>query len=336
MKRFVGSLPPDFQGSVFIVLHIPADTTSMLSYILAKAGPLEVIEPLEEEYIRPGKIYIAINNHHLLIEKGKVFSKKGPKENRFRPSIDALFRSAAYEYGPRVIGIVLSGLLNDGTSGLWSVKRMGGIAIIQDPNDAEYPQMPENVIEYVSIDHSVRADQMGELLNDLIGLEVEKRISVSEDELQLLKTEVVIAKNDNAFELGIMQQGEFTPFTCPACHGSLVKIIEGNIIRFRCHTGHAYTASALLSEVTESVEDMLWQSMRGLEETTMLLRNIENHFKELGEKEASNTFRKKADQAAHRARLLRDSVFRQEQFSEDIRLERRIRLREKEKNNGLD
>src|SRR5687768_14648135 len=145
LTEFVRSIPQGFKGSVFVVLHIPAASPSNLPAILTRAGVLKAIHPNDGEKIKPGLIYVAPPDHHMLLEGTSVLVKKGPEENRFRPSIDALFRSAAYVYGSRVIGIVLSGLLNDGTSGLWSIKRLGGLTIIQEPGDADYPSMPINV-----------------------------------------------------------------------------------------------------------------------------------------------------------------------------------------------
>ena len=142
LTELVQSLPADFHAAVFIVLHIPPHSPSVLPQILSAAGPLQAVHPVDGERIQKGRIYIASPDHHLLIEDGHVVVRKGPKENRFRPSVDALFRSAAYIYGPRVIGIVLTGTLDDGTSGLWSIKRLGGVAIIQEPKEAPFPSMP--------------------------------------------------------------------------------------------------------------------------------------------------------------------------------------------------
>lgn len=334
MQAFVKSLPADFKGSVFVVLHIPPYTTSVLAAILTKAGPLKAVQPRDGEPIAPGRIYVAANDHHLLIEGGKVVMKKGPKENRFRPSIDALFRSAAYNYGPRVIGVVLSGVLDDGTSGLWSVKRMGGIAVIQDPDDADFPQMPLNVLEYVEVDHCLPVAAMGVLLQQLTSETALKKPRLSARETKLLKMEVVISARDNAFEMGILEMGELTPFTCPECHGCLVRLHEGQLLRFRCHTGHAYTASTLLASVSESVEEMLWQGMRGMEEVAILLRSIQGHFKGVGQPKAAALFGDKAEIAAHRARLIHDTVFQHEQYSEDLRLDKAMSKAKKVKAEG--
>jgi two-component system chemotaxis response regulator CheB len=319
LKAFVGSLSEDFEGSIFVVLHIPPYEETRLAWILNKAGPLKAVQPKDGQPIEGGKIYVAANDHHLILEEGKIVITRGPKENRFRPSIDALFRSAAYVYGPRVIGIVLSGLLNDGTSGLWSIKRLGGITIIQEPGDSEYPQMPNNVLEYVEVNHSLPAAQIGALVQTLMKETAPKKGKLSAEEMKLLKLEVIIATRDNAFEMGVIEMGELTPFTCPDCHGALVRLVEGKIIRYRCHTGHAFTASTLLADITKSVEELLWQAMRGMEETNLLLLNIETHMRGLGHRKQAAIFAAKAEDASHRARIIHDSVFQQEQYSEDIR-----------------
>ncbi len=319
LKQFVQSLPAGFNGSVFIVLHIPPYSPSRLAEILNKAGHLQAIEPKDGEKIQSGKIYVAAPDNHLLLEEGRVIVKKGPKENRFRPSVDALFRSAAYVYGPRVIGIVLSGALNDGTSGLWSVKRMGGLCIIQEPDEATFPDMPVNVTEYVETDYSLPVDEMGPLLHKLTGEAASKEPDNTAEEMKRLKMEVIIATRDNAFEMGILEMGELTTFTCPECHGALVRLLEGKIIRYRCHTGHAFTASALLAGITTVIEENLWQAMRGMEEATMILEQIGEHFENNDNPSAGKLFLKKSKETAERARVIHDSTFKQESMSEDIR-----------------
>lgn len=320
LKEFVHSLPKDFEGAVFIVLHIPPYSESRLPWILSKVSHLEAIHPRDGDEIEKGKIYVAPADHHLLLEYGKVLVKRGPKENRFRPAIDTLFRSAAYVYGSRVIGIILSGMLDDGASGLWTVKQCGGITIVQQSGDAEQAQLPQNVQEFVEVDYAVAAADMGPLLAGMVKEPAPEKFRFSREELNRLEVEVIIAAKDNAFEMGIMHMGEFTPFTCPECHGALIRLVEGKIIRFRCHTGHAYTASSLLAAVTESIEEMLWQSMRGLEEMNMLLKNISEHFTSANEITAADLFREKAEEAAARARIIHDSIFKQAKYSEDLRL----------------
>ena len=319
LTNFVKGLPEEINASVFIVLHIPSYSRSNLPQILSKVTSLSVSHPKDGQKIETGHIYVAPPDHHMLIEENKVAIKKGPKENRFRPSVDALFRSAAYVYGPRVIGIVLTGALDDGTSGMWSIKRLGGITLVQEPDEAFFPEMPLNVLEYVNVDHVVPVAKMGRLLETLTNEKAEETPDISKEEEELLKMEVIISTKDNAFELGIMDKGEFTPLTCPECHGALVRLKEGRLIRFRCHTGHAFTASALLAGITQSSEETLWQAMRAMEEATILMNHIADHFDESGEKESGEIFRQKAKDNAKRARVIHDSVFNQERLSEDVR-----------------
>ena len=320
LKEFVSPLPADFEGAIFIVMHVASYSESMLPYILTNAGPLEAVHPRDGDEIEWGKIYIAPSDHHLLLDKNKIMVKKGPKENKFRPSIDALFRSAAYHYKQRVIGVILSGYLDDGVSGLWTVKQMGGITIIQNPEDAEQPQLPLNAMEQVDADYVLSAIDMGPIIGGLVKRPAREKYKLSKDEMELLKLEIIIATRDNAFEMGIMDRGVLTPYTCPECSGALVRLVEGNMLRFRCHTGHAYTASSLLAEVTEAIEGFLWKSMRGLEEMNMLLDRIADQYDKIKNKKAAAVFRAKAEEGAKRARVIHDSVFSQEHYSQDLRL----------------
>lgn len=317
LRELVASLPSDLGAAVFVVQHLAPHTKSLLPDILNKAGSLPAVHPQDGERIEPGRIYLAPPDHHLLIEHNHVVVKKGPKENRFRPSIDALFRSAAYTYGPRVIGVVLTGLLDDGTSGMWSVKRLGGVGIIQQPEDAAYPSMPTNVLENVDVDHSVPIAEMGKLLSQLTTEPAPDAPQLPQEDWHRLESEVKIASQENAFDLGVMQLGELTPFTCPECNGVLVSLKEGKLIRYRCHTGHAFTASTLLAEVTKEVEDTLWSAVRGLEETIMLLDQTSHHLAELGDAEMARQFADRADHVRDRSRRLHEFTFQQEQLSEE-------------------
>lgn len=315
------SLPKDLDAAVFVVMHIPASSPSFLPDILNRSGNLKALHPKDGAPIEKGKIYVAPSDHHLLINGKTVSVKKGPKENRFRPSIDALFRSAAYSCGPRTIGVVLSGLLDDGTSGLWNIKQRGGIAVIQSPADATCPSMPLNVLDHVDVDHQSSADKMASLLARLVEENIPEKIpELSADEMERLKLEVLIPSQDNAFDMGVLNMGKLTPFTCPECNGALVGIQEGKLVRYRCHTGHAFTASALLAGVTKSVEDDLWKSVRGLEEAALLLAQIGENFRSAGNHEASRQFLEKSRKTREQSRFIRENIFFNEQISEDMRL----------------
>ncbi|MFD2571749.1 chemotaxis protein CheB [Spirosoma soli] len=318
LTQIVESLPASFPAAVLVVQHVPPYSTSNLHRILDRQCALPVLVAQDGQLIQPGTIYVATPDHHLLVEEQKVVVKRGPKENRFRPSIDALFRSAAYTYGSRAIGVVLSGVLDDGTSGLWSIKRLGGITIIQQPEDALFPQMPINAEQQVEIDYSLPASQMAALLSQLTSQPVPPTPKLTKQERKLLETEIIIAGKDNAFQMGIIDLGELTPFTCPECHGALTQFKEGKIIRFRCHTGHAYTISALLSEVSTNIEAILWQAMQSLEETTMLLNRLGQHFDKAAQNEIAQVFYQKAEVIRERSQAIHESVLRQEILSGDI------------------
>lgn len=179
--------------------------------------------------------------------------------------------------------------------------------------------MPQSVQEYVETDFTVRLAEMGAILTRLVSETVTEKQNVSKEDLKRVALEVNIATADDAFEKGIMEMGDLAPFTCPSCHGALVRLKEGRRVRYRCHTGHSYSASALLAGISESVEETLWEAMRGLEETTMLLQHIGEHIMDAGNHDIANLFMKKANETAARARIVHESVFQQERISADLK-----------------
>jgi len=316
LQKLVASLPENLAASIFIVQHLAPGSKSILPAILSSKGHLTALHPEDGELIRHGYIYIAPPDFHMLIEGDKILVKKGPKENRFRPSIDALFRSAAYNYGPRVIGVVLTGMLDDGTSGMWSVKRLGGLGIIQEPEDAQYPAMPANVLEYVKVDYIAPLSEITSLLSNLSQESIPATASslkaeLQKSELERMKLEIDTAALRNAFERGIMEIGELSPLTCPECHGVLVKLKEGTLIRYRCHTGHSYQASTLLASLAESVEMKLWEALKNLEETVMLLEESAKEDESNNDIVIAQDLYKKAKIGRERAVKLREFIFDQ-------------------------
>ena len=316
LKKLAADLPGDLQASIFIVWHMPTDVRGILPDVLNRFGPIRAANAYDKEEIHPNRIYVAPPDRHLLIESDHVRTTKGPRENRFRPAVDPLFRSAAYSHRQRVIGVILSGSLDDGTSGLWTVKHHGGIAIVQDPNDAEFPSMPENALREVEVDHVVPIIAMGGLLASLATEEIEVSEAVMDDEKQL-GIEIKIAGEDNAFESGIMQLGELTPYTCPDCHGVLSQLHDGKRPRFRCHTGHAYSADSLLATVTETIEESMWSAIRGIEESIMLLNHLGEHFSEDGDANLAMLYFQKAREAQERVQTIRQAVMAHEHLSTD-------------------
>jgi two-component system chemotaxis response regulator CheB len=219
LTKLVERLPADLAASVFVVLHIPAQNPSFLPTILSRSGPLQAVHPGNGDIIQRGVIYVAPPDQHLLVEQGYIHLIRGPKENRHRPAIDPLFRSAAVAYGPRVVGVVLTGSLDDGTAGLVAIKRVGGIAVVQDPNEAFYPSMPLHALEHVHVDYKLPLSEIGPLIAQLASepMAREEVNHVPEDmEVELKLTEMNVDALNHAKHAG-------TPsaFSCPECRDSL-------------------------------------------------------------------------------------------------------------------
>ena len=315
LKKFVNDLPPDLDASIFIVWHMSPDVRGVLPDVLNRFNTIKAANAYDKESIKPNRIYVAPPDHHLIIEEGRVRVTRGPKENRFRPAVDPLFRSAAYVYGDRVIGIILSGALDDGTAGLWRIKANGGITVVQDPADAEVPSMPENALREVKVDYCVPVAELAGLVVKLSSEEINSNKDVMKDEKT--KIEINIAAEKNALQLGSLNIGVLSPYTCPECHGVLSKIMDGNIIRFRCHTGHAYSADTLLVSLTEGIEDSLYSAIRGMDENILLLNHIGDHYAEANQPKLAAVYFKKAKETEERSDLIRKAVHAHELLSKD-------------------
>jgi two-component system, chemotaxis family, protein-glutamate methylesterase/glutaminase len=255
-------------------------------------------------------------DYHLVLEAGTVCLTRGPRENRFRPAVDALFRSAAYVHSTRVIGVILSGSLDDGAAGLWWIKQRGGTAVVQSPGDAQFSSMPESALEYTTPDHVLAARQIGPLLAELATQPASRheQHAVSKE----MEVEVRIAKEGRGLQAGVIDLGEITPYTCPECHGILVQLKEGGVPRFRCHTGHGYSINTLLAEVTEYVEESLWNSLRSIEESSMLLAHLARHVRQLRHDESlAKLLEEKSQDTLRRADVVRSAVHDHQTLSED-------------------
>jgi two-component system, chemotaxis family, protein-glutamate methylesterase/glutaminase len=305
-NRIIKQLPDDLNAAVFIVWHLSPYSTSMLPEILNRAGKLKAKHPTDGESIEMGKVYIAPPDHHLLLESGRVRLTKGPKENRFRPAVDPLFRSAAYSYGSRVVGVVLSGALDDGTAGLWAIKDRSGIAVVQDPADAEQSSMPASALKNVEVDHCLPVAEIPALLVTLTQEQVgeESRAPMSKH----LEIETKIALGADAAELDVTQLGKISEFTCPDCHGTLVELTNDKLQRFRCHTGHSFGSASLVAELTDSVEQSLWNAIRVVEERIRLLKHLAQHASDLDQTAAISTLRHEIEENERRADLLRQAA----------------------------
>ena len=269
LLKVLSGLPAELAAAVFVVLHVRPDAPSYLPAILNRAGNLPAAHAVDGESIRQGRIYVAPPGHQTYVQKGRIGVRRGPSENLHRPAIDPLFRTAAHHYGPRCIGIVLSGALDDGSAGLLAIERGGGVTIVQDPTDAAVPNMPTNALAKVSADYCVRADAMGELLTRLVPTEA--RTGELPVEVPL---ETIVEAESRGDAHASAELGNPTPFTCPDCSGTLYEIHDGGAVRYRCRVGHAYSEDTLVQAQSDSVERALWTAVRALEERMALVEKL--------------------------------------------------------------
>jgi two-component system chemotaxis response regulator CheB len=271
LDKLISQLPTDLPAAIFVVQHMaPENSGGALLHVLGKHKAFACKLAANGESFEEGRIYIAPPDHHLLVKKTTLLVTKGARENRYRPAIDPLFRSAAVTHGPSVIGIVLTGMLDDGTAGLIAIKKCGGITVVQDPADAAYPEMPQSALNNLKVDHCVPVAEMGRLLEKLTHETRGKDKSIPKD----IRTEALIAERVLSDVEQVNGLGSQVPYNCPNCGGVLWEIDNPDVERYRCHTGHSFTAAALLTSQTEKIEETLWTSLRMFEERKNLLNNM--------------------------------------------------------------
>ena len=278
LTALVAQLPADFPAPVFIVNHMGAEVTGKpMVEALDRVGSMSCSHARDDEPFECGRVYLAPSDQHLLVVKDKMLVTKGARENRYRPAIDPLFRSAAVAYGKGVIGIMLTGYLDDGTSGMMAIKRCGGICIAQDPDDAAHPDMPQSVIRHVGVDYCVPISEMGALLVRL----TTRKVGVSEKPPEDLVIEAKIAQRVVSDLKSVEALGDQVPFNCPDCGGVLWQMKHGAMPRYRCHTGHAFSQEALLAQQNEKIEETLWVALRMFEERQNLISTMGGTQKDL-------------------------------------------------------
>jgi len=266
VKRLSRQVP----AALFVVLHTSPDSNGCLPEILERNGSLAARFPVPPEPIQHGVIYVAPPNQHLMVTDGHVVTVDGPKENGFRPAIDPLFRSLAKAYGSRTAGVILSGALDDGTFGLMAVKEAGGLAVVQHPYEALVPSMPLSAIQNVEVDHIVRADEIARLLVEAAG----------EPDGGPPAPAILAQPHQGERDISLSSvwpedlQGPPSSQTCPECGGALWQIEQGHRFRFRCHTGHGFTADALLFEQRAQLETALWSAVRSFMQRASLHRQM--------------------------------------------------------------
>jgi two-component system, chemotaxis family, protein-glutamate methylesterase/glutaminase len=294
LQAIVRGLPADLPAAVCVALHTAPDSPGALPGILRRTSPLPVNEARPDEPLQTGRVYIARPDHHLVVNRGLLRTTRGPRENGFRPAVDPLFRTAARAYGPQCIGVVLSGALDDGVYGLKLIKKRGGLAVVQDPEEALVSGMPRNAIDHVQVDHVMRAMGIPALLERLVHEEV---------------TMPAADPNGQPRDVAELEYGAAaierierppSPFTCPDCGGVLWDNDEEGLLRFRCHEGHGFTADGLMGEQSDKLEAALWSALRALDECMLLHRRM------------AERARRHAEDTRQRADVLRQVLFGEE------------------------
>src|SRR5215468_3096292 len=301
LSNLVAQFPEDLPATIFVVQHVIPTGTGHLAQILNRAGPLPATRAQDYESFEPGHIYVAPPDHHLLVKLGCLRVTRGLRENRVRPAIDPLFRSAAVAYGARVVGVVLSGLQNDGTSGPLAIKRCGGIAMVQDPTDALYPDMPLHALEDVKVDYCLPVSKMGAVLYRLTQ---EPPLTAMPIPTDLLVEEDIVEHPSDSTER-VDELGTLVPLICPDCGGPLWELRDGNLVRYRCRLGHALTEESLLEGQSEVMEQALWAAVHTMEERMRILTTLANGRRERGQKQLAQLYDKRAEELKGHTQELR-------------------------------
>jgi two-component system chemotaxis response regulator CheB len=306
LNEVVAHFPPEFPAAVLVVLHVSSSGTSVLPQILTRRGPLPAAFARNGDELARGQIYVAPADHHMLVHDGRIQLSQGPRENGHRPAIDPLFRSAARAGDGRCIGVILSGLLDDGASGLRFIKEHGGTAVVQDPADALFPSMPTAALELTQADRIAAAADIADALCGLIETPV---VDLGPRATDTAPSDYRFGEPDRVeltdpADTAALLNGPPSSLTCPECGGTLWEQEDGNNVRFACHVGHAYSVASLAEEQGRSLETTLWSAVRALEERADLQRRLARKSPETREA----TYSERAREAAEHARALREMI----------------------------
>ena len=299
LESLLAALPGDLPAAIFVTVHFSPESRSQLPMLFGRRAALEVDWATDQAPILAGKVRVAPPDLHLLIEPGRMRAVHGPRENRHRPAIDPMFRSAAWAYGPRVVGVVLTGYLDDGTAGLWAIKSCGGTTIVQDPAEAQHPDMPQNALTHNRIDHRLPLAGIAALLARLAREPAGQPAAKPEG----VAVEIGFATMDRG--MGDMSRlGTLSPFTCPTCRGALWELDEAGHLRYRCHTGHAFSHASLLLEQGNEIESSVYAALRVVEEKAAALRRLAERWSARYPKMTAD-YEKRAREMDHTAQTLR-------------------------------
>lgn len=296
VKEVLSGLDPDLPAAVFVVIHRSTSLPSFLESVLEQSSKLPVVE-CSDGPIREGIVYVASPDRHLIVERGKVAASRGPKENLHRPSVDVLFRSAALAYRSAVIGVVMTGLLDDGTAGLFYVKRYGGTAIVQDPKDAEFKGMPESALSNVKVDYVAPLAEIAPLLTKLTHQPVRYRQDGASPSARRNVRDMT-TRNWNE------SSGAPSSFTCPDCHGPIFVSHNGSLTEYRCLVGHAYGPASMEQAQYEGLERMLWSVLNFFEQKANFEDQCAETARNDGNQKEARLLKKRAEKARRQARTL--------------------------------
>lgn len=296
LMRLVRKLPADLSAAICVVLHVPSSGRSLLAPILGRHTDLQVVEAQDGEPLAAGRVYVAPNDRHLMLADGEVRLDRGPKENGVRPAVDPMLRTLAASYGPHSVAVILSGALGDGSAGVVAVREAGGAVIVQDPDDATVPSMPESALRAVgSADAVLQASEIGPALERMVGSDA-------------MQEDTTMTPVEESYAEGPARpDGPPSPFTCPECNGSLWEIKDGQAVRYTCRVGHSYSEDAIVVEQGSAVEAALWSALEALEERAEFLRRVASRHGD-GRPRLRDRFNSASEDALQRAELIRRAL----------------------------
>lgn len=314
LTRLVRGFPRDLPAAVFVVVHFPGHSTSLLPKILSRSGLLPAKHPKDRERIQENTIYVAPPDFHMLVEDGIVRTSRGPKVNGFRPAIDTLFYSAAVNYGRRVVGAILSGSLDDGVMGLKMIRNKGGIAIVQEPSDAIFPTLPMNTIQRVDVNDVLTIPDMAAKMKALVKTTIPMRGGDDPMHRAVETDQSIIQEDISRFEHNERMRYS-SLLTCPECGGVMWEVGDGEVARYSCHVGHSYSEESIYQEQGETLEAALWTAVRALEERAALIRRLARMSKDRGSDTLENRYLQKAVEVEQNADLIRDVIYNSNNLS---------------------
>ncbi len=295
-RKLFSTLDPATPATIFTVVHMSPMLPSYLVPLLSKSSTLPV-KTASSGPFEPGVIYVAPPDHHLVIERRVISLSRGPRENRARPAIDVTFRSAAIAHGHSVIGVVLTGMLDDGTAGLFYIKRHGGITIVQDPQEAEFASMPANALAHENVDYKLPLDEIGPTLNRLAIATRFIDVGCTNRTTEPSSTEATMMRQDK-------HASNFTSYTCPECHGPISRVEDGSPTRFRCRVGHAYGLNSLADAQNEYSEQVIWSALQALEAKAEMEEHLRQEAESIGDDTQVVALKKRIDNTRRQIILL--------------------------------